>query len=146
VGRFIAMMWWLLLGAACTAISEPRDQPDDFYPSGLFFGSPSEPMFADATFPPRMRVRPSRLIVLGKMGTPCNGFAGEGAVDVFADTVTLRVATYWAIGHYGCSARIDAVWYRASIDLTPGSYVVRIRHEPLDAGFGFAQDTVVVVR
>lgn len=144
--RIVALGLMTLVLGSCADIMEPNSRPDDFYPSGLHFGAPSEEMFAEASSPPLIRVRPSRVVVLGVLKTPCSGYAGQGTVDVAADTVTLRVSFYWSNGRNGCLAAISGAPYRASIDVAPGTYLLRIRHEPVDSYFGFTQDTVVRVR
>lgn len=131
---------------SCASPTEPI-HPDDAYPPGIFLGTASEEMFEDASTPPTVRVRPGRLIVLGIARSPnsCYG-TGTGEVTTVGSEITISV-TVTHSGAGGCLTVISGVAYRASVDVPPGTYTVRLRHEltPSVEIYALAVDTVVVI-
>ena len=127
--------------ASCAEIMEPQYRPDDFYPGGVAFGHADDPQFVDASSPPRVRIRPVRIVVLGIVRLPCF-YEEAGSIERAGDTVTVRIGLRRVSGpNYGCS-RGSQLNYRASVDLEAGTYVLRIRHEDATP---FALDRVVSV-
>jgi hypothetical protein len=138
----------LVVLLSCAAPTAPT-HPDDTYPSGLFFCSESEAMCEDASTPPTIRVRPGRLVVVGFARSPNSCYQiGTGEWSSIGSEVVISV-TVSASGADACLTVISGVAYRASIDLTPGTYAVRLRHQLLPPTalefYVLATDTVVVI-
>jgi hypothetical protein len=144
--RLVALM---LMGAAVLSCSEPFEpkHEDMYLPLGLLFDAPSgdeDPMFADATDPPTIRVHGGRVVVLGRphLSHGCVDYGGE--ISQVGGVIELRVEFDTPTPMPGCHAASQEYPYRAAIAVPGGSYELRVRHRE-DGEVVFSLDTAVVV-